>query len=282
MVKKMYYNEQEAVEKVGGPDELKRLVDEGKIQSYRDGDKNMYKADQVDSLGAGGEEGGDEEEIELAPMEEESPGGQEQEQPPDLSQADVERPAGKEDTVISAEGVSIFDAEDLDIEEPADPMAKTQIAPSLEDEVAIEGAGGGSGLLDLTRESDETSLGADVLEHIEETTGPEGPPVEEISEETPVAQAAAAAPVEQPVYEEIIEPSSGLFQALVGVCAVAVLLLVPVALAAVAGALPGYLKWMAANAVVILVCLVLLSGIAGALGWFLAKSVADRQAAMRR
>jgi PAS domain S-box-containing protein len=61
---------------------------------------------------------------------------------------------GKEDTVITAEGISIFDDEDLEIE-AADPMAKTQIAPSLDDQVAIEGVGSGSGLLDLTRESDE-------------------------------------------------------------------------------------------------------------------------------
>ncbi len=282
MAKKMYYNEDEAAEKLGGSEELKRLTDEGKIQSYRDGDKNMYKADQIDSLSGGGqEEEGQEEEIELAPAEEEGPRGEEP--GADLSQADEEKPTDKEDTVISAEGVSIFDADDLDIE-PADPMAKTQVAPSMEDQVAIEGAGSGSGLLDLTRESDETSLGADVLEHIEEE-GPEEQPYEEVGEEIAAPQPAgrpAAAPVEQVVYAEELTASSGLFQALAGVCAVAAVLFVPVALAAMMSVLPGYLEWMAGNTIVILACLIALSGIAGFVGWFLAKSAVDRQSAMRR
>jgi hypothetical protein len=47
----------------------------------------------------------------------------------------------------------------------ADPMAQTAINPALADQLNIEGMGSGSGLLDLTRESDNTSLGA-VLDEI--------------------------------------------------------------------------------------------------------------------
>lgn len=47
----------------------------------------------------------------------------------------------------------------------ADPMAQTAINPAIADQLNIEGMGSGSGLLDLTRESDNTSLGA-VLDEI--------------------------------------------------------------------------------------------------------------------
>ncbi|MBC7783243.1 MAG: hypothetical protein H7144_05335 [Burkholderiales bacterium] len=47
----------------------------------------------------------------------------------------------------------------------ADPMAQTAVNPAIADQLNIEGMGSGSGLLDLTRESDNTSLGA-VLDEI--------------------------------------------------------------------------------------------------------------------
>jgi hypothetical protein len=50
---------------------------------------------------------------------------------------------------------------------PADPSAQTAISgggPS--DQISLEGTGSGSGLLDLTRESDDTSLGAELLDEI--------------------------------------------------------------------------------------------------------------------
>jgi hypothetical protein len=50
---------------------------------------------------------------------------------------------------------------------PADPMAQTAISGgSMQDQISLEGTGSGSGLLDLTRESDDTSLGAELLDEI--------------------------------------------------------------------------------------------------------------------
>lgn len=70
----------------------------------------------------------------------------------------------KEDTVVSSVGVSVFDEEDLD--ESADPLAKT-VMSGTSGGTGLEGVGsGGSGLLDLTRESDDTSLGAELLDEI--------------------------------------------------------------------------------------------------------------------
>jgi len=62
-------------------------------------------------------------------------------------------------------GVSVFDADEV---ESADPMAQTQVTtPAIdEEELALDTIGSGSGLLDLTRESDDTSLGAELLDEI--------------------------------------------------------------------------------------------------------------------
>lgn len=70
---------------------------------------------------------------------------------------------GKDDTVVSSVGVSVFDEEDLD--ESADPAAKTAMSASAGG-TGLEGVGSGSGLLDLTREGDDTSLGAELLDEI--------------------------------------------------------------------------------------------------------------------
>jgi len=59
-------------------------------------------------------------------------------------------------------GVNVFGDE---AEENADPMAQTHIAPAR-DQISLEGVGSGSGLLDLTRETDDTSLGAALLDEI--------------------------------------------------------------------------------------------------------------------
>jgi len=58
-------------------------------------------------------------------------------------------------------GIDIFQSDEG---EKADPSAQTSIAPGLGgDQINIESVGSGSGLLDLTRESDDTSLGASEL-----------------------------------------------------------------------------------------------------------------------
>jgi hypothetical protein len=57
-------------------------------------------------------------------------------------------------------GVNVFGEE-----EHADPMAQTHITPPR-DQISLEGVGSGSGLLDLTRETDDTSLGAALLDEI--------------------------------------------------------------------------------------------------------------------
>ena len=54
-------------------------------------------------------------------------------------------------------GITVFD---VDESQRVDPSAQTAINPNVQDQINLEGVGSGSGLLDLTRESDDTSLGA--------------------------------------------------------------------------------------------------------------------------
>jgi len=64
----------------------------------------------------------------------------------------------------SKTGVSIFDADELD---QADPSAVTQMSEDGGlDDLNLDPIGSGSGLMDLTRESDDTSLGAEFLEEV--------------------------------------------------------------------------------------------------------------------
>jgi hypothetical protein len=267
MAKKMYYTEAEAAGKLGvTPDQLAGQVREGKLRVFQSGGQKMFKADEVDALAGGGEE-----EIELAPASGDAV---------DLSAAaPSSKPPGKEDTVITAAGISIFDDEELEIE-PADPMAKTQIAPSLEEQMSTEGVGSGSGLLDLTRESDDTSLGAEVLDHID-VEGGLGSSI--AAAEPPAAEAPHPATVvvaEAPA--EVLDASSGLFGGLAVACAAVAILLGTVVAAAAQGLLPSYVKAMKENVSLVLIAVVFLLAVGAVAGWMVGKGAAARQVALKK
>lgn len=147
---KMFYTLEEAASKLGlSAAEVQQMAEKGQLQEFRDRDRLMFKVEQVDLLAGGA----DDEMIPLAddlePMSLASSGSG-----PGL---DMDNP--KEQT-----GISIFEAEDTD---SADPMAATQVTMSPTAGFAAGDAGGsGSGLLDMTREADDTSLGADLLEDV--------------------------------------------------------------------------------------------------------------------
>jgi hypothetical protein len=60
-------------------------------------------------------------------------------------------------------GIDVFQNDEVD---RVDPAAQTSVSPSHSDQMNIEAVGSGSGLLDLTKESDDTSLGAELLDEI--------------------------------------------------------------------------------------------------------------------
>ena len=77
----------------------------------------------------------------------------------------------KDDTVITTHGKQVVSDDSSEIPGDLDDMGQTQLAPEPEDFGIGEGAGldsgsSGSGLLDLSREADDTSLGAELLEEI--------------------------------------------------------------------------------------------------------------------
>ncbi len=274
MPEKMYYTEEEAatalhitVEKVADH------AREGKLQQYQDGTRKVYRADQVEQL-AQELTMQDTGEIELAPADTTSGDA--------ISLSETEVPLtepGKEDTVITAEGISIFDDEDLEIE-AADPMAKTQIAPSLEDQISLEGVGSGSGLLDLTRESDDTSLGAEVLDHIDMESSVV-PSLEDEPPATSYAPTLETAPVEQPIVVEAIDPGAGLFSGLIVGCALVAMMLGMVMFSAMSDRSAAFVEVLkdymgpavGGAALLVIVC--------GVVGFVLGKSAATRQAAIR-
>lgn len=201
---KMFYTMEETKSALGRTeDEVKGLVRDGKLREFRDGPRLMFKADQVDSLkgtlgprdmvdladsGApislvdsrGGTGGG-------SAAGAATPGGSAgggvamagsaSAIPLDGSAAGdiglggsvggIPSPRSGTGTGMgmasrsgSGTGMNIFNPDDA----MADPSAATAITPASESG-NLEVVGSGSGLLDLTRESDDTSLGS-VLEDI--------------------------------------------------------------------------------------------------------------------
>ena len=157
---KMFYTLEEASEKLGlDADAVKEMATEGKLQQFRDRDKLMFKREQVDKL-AGVEDlsGASDSGIQLA-----DPGPDDTDA---ISLAEESQFGGsRAGDSLAGTGISVFDADEVD---GADPMAQTQVTASGidDEELALESVGSGSGLLDLTRESDDTSLGAELLDEI--------------------------------------------------------------------------------------------------------------------
>ena len=293
MGKKMYYSESEAAEILGISDEeLAEYIRDDKVRVFPDGARKMFRTDEIDKLSGKDqdEDQSDQEVTEPSASDDTDIVGQDQgeaESPSPDDTADVVSLAeaestsdekSKEDTVITAEGISIFDEEDLDIE-PADPMAKTQITQSLEDQISLEGVGSGSGLLDLTRESDDTSLG-EVLENIDIAPSDSlGTSIEQADVESYDPQPVAPVEEQVMVVVEEMDASTGLFSGMIIGGAIVALLMGSVVLAAARGIVPSYLNWFKQNMAVSLLAAVVLVGAASVIGMLLGKAIASSQAA---
>lgn len=147
---KMFYTLEEVSEKLAkNEDEVKEMVRTGQIQEFRDRDKLMFKVEQVDLLASGEEDTSD------VHLELEDTG------------ASGSGVALKDDSALGLEesregtGVSVFDTD-----HGGEDTGKTVSEEGLEEELGLDAVGSGSGLLDLTRESDDTSLGAELLEEV--------------------------------------------------------------------------------------------------------------------
>ncbi len=266
---------------------LKQLVRDGKLREFRDGGKVFYKSDDVEKLAGPAPSTGDSGEIQLEAADDELPsladsggtgGGTSM---IGLAPAEEdEQQAKKEGTAITASGIGVFDDEELEID--ADPMAKTQISSApTGDQLTLEGSGSGSGLLDLKRESDDTSLGAELLDEIypgeDEAAAPKPTRARPEPEPEAAAEEAVEEPTAEPVYEPmaaqvVADPTEGLFSGLL----VGVLLLMAVAGSVVAGVMqgfvPDYVRLFSNNFWFFLGGATLLPLIALGVGWIIGRS----------
>jgi hypothetical protein len=299
---KAFYSMEEVCELLSkSADEVKALVRDGSLREFRDAGKIFFKAEDVNKL-TGGELSTSEDsgEITLEPAPEPEP----EPELPTLAEGEGTSFIGLEAVDDSppergrkapdtsgrppTTGIGVFDDDELEID--ADPMAETQITTTPgEDQVALEGTGSGSGLLDLTREADDTSLGAELLDEIypgEEEAVEAAPPAaeaeaEEQAEEEaePAAEPAVVAVETAPALTVTVgDPSEGLFSGLM----VGALLVLVVAGSVVASMLQGffpdyaqtlsnYFWWLLIGAVVVPILSLLI-------GWVIGKTAIPKRA----
>ncbi len=190
---KMFYTIEEVCEKLSkNEDELKEMVRTGQVQEFRDRDKLMFKVEQIDLLAS--QE--DTSEVHLDLEDTSGGSGVELKEESSLGLAESREGMGLAD---SREGIGLADSRDLeglsesreglglsdsregiglsdsregtgvsvfDTDHGGEDTEQTQTGDVTDDELGLDAVGSGSGLLDLTRESDDTSLGAELLEEV--------------------------------------------------------------------------------------------------------------------
>ncbi len=196
MMAKLFYTLAEASERLGkSENEVRELASSGQLEEMRDGDDVMFKRQQVDLL-AGDAEGdaldidlnlsGDASELETGDDgEEPTPGGSGYGLSDSGTGLGLGGSASGLDLGGSGSGFG-FDLGDsgsavgLDLGGSGsasgigapfeggedDDSAETRVSDAVDEELSLEAVGSGSGLLDLTRESDDTSLGAELLDEV--------------------------------------------------------------------------------------------------------------------
>jgi len=220
----MFYSLQEAASKLNKTEEeIKEIIKQGRLREFRDGPNLLLKVDEVEALmsdtsmaaskeaSAKAEQVTEEDEISLAPESSESP-------------AEESEPAGADTTAMTGEGIEVLGETDDDYKLADDTLSETKVVPDeglladdtlgetkaaageasleeIEEDVNLDTFGSGSGLLDLSLQADDTSLGG----ILDEIYTPEG---EEASEASAVEVAAEAEQLMPD--EELAEPEPGL------------------------------------------------------------------------
>ena len=154
---KMFYTVDEVKTMLGLDDSaIRDLIQQDKLRELHDGPRRVFKADQVDALAA--------------------QASSKRPAPPDtdaggfaLEMTDSTAPGasgtGSSDTALGAADVQPVDEDQLALADTETPSSAAGTGGSDQDVLQLDGSGSGSGLLDLTREGDDTSLGA-VLDEI--------------------------------------------------------------------------------------------------------------------
>lgn len=216
---KMFYTLEEAASKLNkSPQDVLRMVETGQLQEFRDRDRHMFKVEQVDILAGGGDDdsglsvGDSGAAISLVS---DSGSGLHMESPKEQS------------------GISIFDADDT---EQADPSAQTQVTDTGATDLALDPGGSGTGLLDLTREVDDSTLGQDYLEG---GYGDQGVPAAAGGGALFESSGADAEPAGIPALALAAEPYDGAGSGLAGGAALGMILVLLLGVTVVIGAMAG-------------------------------------------
>jgi hypothetical protein len=305
---KPFYSLEEASAKLGKTTEqVKGLVRDGTLREFRDAGKVFFKAEDIKRLAGPKGTAADSGEILLEPAGEGVPADGLPDVGEDTSGGtsiigleplpEEETEEKKQGTAVAAKGIGVFDDDELDSD--SDPMAKTQITTgATDDQVSLEGAGSGSGLLDLAREADDTALGADLLDEIypgeEAAPAPaEKPRVKEASGVEPAPEGAEVEPTAEPVLEEAAaegevllpagvsagDPTEGMFSGLLVGAMLLMALACSIVGSVVQGYLPDYGRFLGEGSTFFFFLggAVLLAAITLLAGWFLGKAFNPRR-----
>lgn len=308
---KMFYSAEEAAEKLGKSEsQLEDLVRAGDIREFRDAGRVNYKVEEIDALAPVGESAASAEssaEIILEPVEESGielaasgsdilslEDGEPDEAEDTAAGTRPGREKKKGDTAVPSVGINVFDDDELDaLDEAVDPLAQTAVSDIAG--LGMDGSGSGSGILKITEESDDTSLGAELLDEIytgggegvemgdatraglEGVTSEEAAPEEEAAVDQDVAgpdvEIAAAGP--QAVVQQVIEYGpDAVSTSLTALMIVAIVVMWFGGLAAAAlvrGIVPGMLETIYANLGIYSGGALGVAAMAGAVTYFVAK-----------
>ena len=209
----MFYSLQEVAAKLNKTEEeVKEIIRQGRLREFRDGPNLLFKVDEVEGLmsdtsiaskraSAKAKQVTDEDEISLAPE-------------PSEGSAEKSEPAGADTTAMTGKGVDVLGETDGDYKLADDKLSETNIVPDegslsedtlsetkaasggasleeIEEDVNLDTFGSGSGLLDLSLQADDTSLGG-ILDEIYTPEGEEGKEGEGGAEASAVEVAAEA------------------------------------------------------------------------------------------
>lgn len=284
----MYYSLQEVIGKLGKSEsEIKEMVKDGKLHEFRDGAQVVFKVDEVDAIvskRADLDITGSEIELVLdetgeisfdtagddAPAQDDAPaavggisGG--------FGLSGMGDDLTNADTNVGTSGINVLSESDDEFTLTEDTKAETRMLDDadelgdlgdLDADSNLESVGSGSGLLDLSLQADDTSLGAvldDILPaadgeaeglSLEDDMAEEADKIFEASQETgdepparepePLPQAPAAPARTYP--SATVEASSGAFSVAMFLPLVAVIYAGIVVVAGLRGIVPGILK----------------------------------------
>lgn len=220
---KMFYSIEEAAERLKvSTDAVREMVAKGQLAEYRDRDQLRFKREQVDILA--GDDAEDSATIPLADSGE-------------MSLLSADESKTMDTGTKERSGISIFEADEG---EEIDASAQTQVTASVGGAPAIDPGASGSGLLDLTRESDDTSLGANLLEDVYGSKAGEGSgAADQGALFEPAGVASDVSPSASPMVMAVAEPYDGTWSGIAGGLALGMTLILALALAIAVFTLTG-------------------------------------------